>query len=75
MFIWVFIFFCYYRNPNSPEDRLNGPEWPLYTDTGQEFLVLNEDLGAGVLKTGRGPRADKCAFWGKYLPRLETQTG
>lgn len=62
-------------NPNSPEDRLNGPEWPLYTDTGQEFLVLNEDLGAGVLETGRGPRADKCAFWGKYLPRLETQTG
>lgn len=63
------------RNPNAPEDDFNGPEWPLYTDTGQEFLTLDEDLGKDIRKVGRGPRADKCAFWNQYLPKLETQTG
>ncbi|KAJ8030683.1 Acetylcholinesterase [Holothuria leucospilota] len=61
-------------DPNSPEDEFNGPEWPLYTDTGQYFLTLDEDINKGIAVTGRGPRADKCAFFREYLPRLETQT-
>ncbi|XP_002730483.1 cholinesterase-like [Saccoglossus kowalevskii] len=54
-------------NPNT------GDEWPVYTPTSKEYLILNTDSLDDV-KVGIGLRANKCGFWDYYLPNLNIQT-
>ncbi|XP_041482622.1 acetylcholinesterase-like [Lytechinus variegatus] len=63
-------------NPNKmTESDPDSNEWPMYNTNKQRYLELTEDLANNNPSLGRGPRADKCAFWRDYLPTLETQTG
>ncbi|NXT00798.1 ACES Acetylcholinesterase, partial [Jacana jacana] len=51
-------------DPNEPWERER--RWPLYTASGQRYARLN----AHPLAVAQGLRAQPCAFWTRFLPKL-----
>lgn len=45
--------------------------WPLYTKETPSYYTFNVE-GSHV---GKGPRAQSCAFWNDFLPRLHNNPG
>ncbi|KAI1229673.1 hypothetical protein IHE44_0010937, partial [Lamprotornis superbus] len=52
------------RDPNEPSERER--RWPSYTAAGQSYARLN----ARPLAVAQGLRAQACAFWTRFLPKL-----
>ncbi|NXP43236.1 ACES Acetylcholinesterase, partial [Leiothrix lutea] len=48
-----------------------GRRWPSYTASGQSYARLN----ARPLAVAQGLRAQACAFWTRFLPKLLNVTG
>ncbi|NXD88810.1 ACES Acetylcholinesterase, partial [Halcyon senegalensis] len=57
------------RDPNEPSERER--RWPPYTASGQRYARLN----ARPLAVAQGLRAQACAFWTRFLPKLLNVTG
>uniref|UniRef100_A0A8C8S7P0 Carboxylic ester hydrolase n=1 Tax=Pelusios castaneus TaxID=367368 RepID=A0A8C8S7P0_9SAUR len=51
-------------DPNEASER--GLRWPPYTPTRQQYVKLN----SRPLAVGQGLRAQVCAFWNRFLPKL-----
>ncbi|XP_067171136.1 acetylcholinesterase [Apteryx mantelli] len=51
-------------DPNEPSERER--RWPSYTAAGQRYARLN----ARPLAVAQGLRAQACAFWTRFLPKL-----
>uniref|UniRef100_A0A6I8MZK4 Carboxylic ester hydrolase n=2 Tax=Ornithorhynchus anatinus TaxID=9258 RepID=A0A6I8MZK4_ORNAN len=47
-----------------------GPRWPPYTAGGQHYVMLN----VRPLEVRQGLRAQPCAFWNTFLPKLLSAT-
>ncbi|XP_033637444.1 acetylcholinesterase-like [Asterias rubens] len=62
-------------NPNGAFPADTEGSWPLYTAEGQEYFTLDKSIVDGDTIVGRGPFAQRCAFWRQYFPTLITQTG
>ncbi|XP_066248312.1 acetylcholinesterase-like [Euwallacea similis] len=45
--------------------------WPLYTKEQPQYFIFNAEKN-GI---GRGPRAQACAFWNHFLPKLRENSG
>lgn len=45
--------------------------WPLYTKEQPQYFIFNAEKN-GI---GRGPRADACAFWNHFLPKVRENSG
>ncbi|XP_077288584.1 acetylcholinesterase-like isoform X2 [Arctopsyche grandis] len=45
--------------------------WPLYSKDKPFYYIFNADA-TGI---GKGPRAQACAFWNQFLPRLHNNPG
>lgn len=58
------------RDPNDPRE-LKAPQWPPYTAGAQQYVSLN----LRPLEVRRGLRAQACAFWNRFLPKLLSATG
>ena len=58
------------RDPNDPRDP-KAPQWPPYTAGAQQYVSLN----LRPLEVRRGLRAQACAFWNRFLPKLLSATG
>lgn len=58
------------RDPNDPWDS-KAPQWPPYTAGAQQYVSLN----LRPLEVRRGLRAQACAFWNRFLPKLLSATG
>lgn len=58
------------RDPNDPRDP-KVPQWPPYTAGAQQYVSLN----LRPLEVRRGLRAQACAFWNRFLPKLLSATG
>lgn len=58
------------RDPNDPRNT-KGPQWPPYTAGAQQYVSLN----LRPLEVRRGLRAQACAFWNRFLPKLLSATG
>ncbi|XP_063038734.1 LOW QUALITY PROTEIN: acetylcholinesterase-like [Melospiza melodia melodia] len=56
-------------DPNEPSERER--RWPSYTASGQSYARLN----ARPLAVAQGLRAQACAFWTRFLPKLLNVTG
>ncbi|XP_033929409.1 acetylcholinesterase [Melopsittacus undulatus] len=57
-------------DPNGPND--SGPSrWPQFTLRGQGYARLN----TAPLSQAKGLRAQACAFWTRFLPKLMHATG
>ncbi|NXV56774.1 ACES Acetylcholinesterase, partial [Molothrus ater] len=56
-------------DPNEPSERER--RWPSYTAAGQSYARLN----ARPLAVAQGLRAQACAFWTRFLPKLLNVTG
>ncbi|XP_024106194.2 acetylcholinesterase isoform X2 [Pongo pygmaeus] len=56
-------------DPNEPRDP-KAPQWPPYTTGAQQYVSL--DLRP--LEVRRGLRAQACAFWNRFLPKLLSAT-
>ncbi|XP_078211964.1 acetylcholinesterase isoform X1 [Callithrix jacchus] len=56
-------------DPNEPRDP-KAPQWPLYTAGAQQYVSL--DLRP--LEVRQGLRAQACAFWNRFLPKLLSAT-
>lgn len=59
-----------HRDPNDPRDP-KAPQWPQYTGVSQQYVSLN----LRPLEVRRGLRAQTCAFWNGFLPKLLSATG
>lgn len=59
-----------HRDPNDPRDP-KAPQWPPYTGVAQQYVSLN----LRPLEVRRGLRAQACAFWNGFLPKLLSATG
>lgn len=59
-----------HRDPNDPRDP-KAPQWPQYTGVSQQYVSLN----LRPLEVRRGLRAQACAFWNGFLPKLLSATG
>lgn len=57
---------CFCRRPVPEEEN-----WPLYSKDKPNYYIFNAD-GSGI---GKGPRAQTCAFWNQFLPRLHNNPG
>ncbi|XP_015980247.2 acetylcholinesterase isoform X2 [Rousettus aegyptiacus] len=57
-------------DPNDPGDP-KAPKWPPYTGAAQQYVSLN----LRPLEVRRGLRAQACAFWNGFLPKLLSATG
>ncbi|KAF0882900.1 ACES Acetylcholinesterase, partial [Crocuta crocuta] len=57
-------------DPNDPRDP-KVPQWPPYTAGAQQYVSLN----LRPLEVRRGLRAQACAFWNRFLPKLLSATG
>ncbi|ERE75237.1 acetylcholinesterase-like protein [Cricetulus griseus] len=57
------------RDPNDPRDS-KSPQWPPYTTGAQQYVSLN----LKPLEVRRGLRAQTCAFWNRFLPKLLSAT-
>nr|XP_060635748.1 acetylcholinesterase [Anolis sagrei ordinatus] len=51
-------------NPSDPSEK-DAP-WPPYSPSAQEYVTLN----TGPLRTEHSLRAQICAFWNRFLPKL-----
>lgn len=58
------------RDPNEPQDP-KATQWPPYTAGVQQYVSLN----LRPLEVRRGLRAQACAFWNGFLPKLLSATG
>lgn len=58
------------RDPNEPQDP-KATQWPPYTAGVQQYVSLN----LRPLEVRRGLRAQTCAFWNGFLPKLLSATG
>ncbi|XP_059549587.1 acetylcholinesterase isoform X1 [Myotis daubentonii] len=56
-------------DPNDPRDP-KAPQWPQYTGVSQQYVSLN----LRPLEVRRGLRAQACAFWNGFLPKLLSAT-
>ncbi|XP_072799278.1 acetylcholinesterase isoform X3 [Vicugna pacos] len=56
-------------DPNDPRDH-KAPQWPPYTAGAQQYVSLN----LRPLEVRRGLRAQACAFWNRFLPKLLSAT-
>ncbi|XP_044529356.1 acetylcholinesterase isoform X3 [Gracilinanus agilis] len=56
-------------DPNEPRER-ESPRWPPYTAGAQQYVSLN----LRPLEVRRGLRAQACAFWNRFLPKLLSAT-
>ncbi|XP_052610027.1 acetylcholinesterase isoform X2 [Peromyscus californicus insignis] len=56
-------------DPNDPRDS-KSPQWPPYTTGAQQYVSLN----LKPLEVRRGLRAQTCAFWNRFLPKLLSAT-
>ncbi|XP_063127786.1 acetylcholinesterase isoform X5 [Rattus norvegicus] len=56
-------------DPNDPRDS-KSPRWPPYTTAAQQYVSLN----LKPLEVRRGLRAQTCAFWNRFLPKLLSAT-
>ncbi|XP_072497459.1 acetylcholinesterase isoform X1 [Notamacropus eugenii] len=56
-------------DPNEPRER-EAPRWPPYTAGAQQYVSLN----LRPLEVRRGLRAQACAFWNRFLPKLLSAT-
>ncbi|XP_040828818.1 acetylcholinesterase isoform X1 [Ochotona curzoniae] len=56
-------------DPNDPRD-LKAPQWPPYTAGAQQYVSLN----LRPPEVRRGLRAQACAFWNRFLPKLLSAT-
>ncbi|KAK1344942.1 hypothetical protein QTO34_013646 [Cnephaeus nilssonii] len=56
-------------DPNDPRDP-KAPQWPQYTGVAQQYVSLN----LRPLEVRRGLRAQACAFWNGFLPKLLSAT-
>ncbi|XP_045060406.1 acetylcholinesterase isoform X4 [Desmodus rotundus] len=56
-------------DPNDPRDP-KAPQWPPYTGGAQQYVSLN----LRPLEVRRGLRAQACAFWNGFLPKLLSAT-
>ncbi|XP_057551121.1 acetylcholinesterase isoform X3 [Hippopotamus amphibius kiboko] len=56
-------------DPNDPWDP-KAPQWPPYTAGAQQYVSLN----LRPLEVRRGLRAQACAFWNRFLPKLLSAT-
>lgn len=56
-------------DPNDPRDP-KAPQWPPYTAGAQQYVSLN----LRPLEVRRGLRAQACAFWNRFLPKLLSAT-
>ncbi|XP_044792198.1 acetylcholinesterase isoform X6 [Bubalus bubalis] len=56
-------------DPNDPRDP-KAPQWPPYTAGAQLYVSLN----LRPLEVRRGLRAQACAFWNRFLPKLLSAT-
>ncbi|XP_046283041.1 acetylcholinesterase isoform X4 [Marmota monax] len=56
-------------DPNDPRNT-KGPQWPPYTAGAQQYVSLN----LRPLEVRRGLRAQACAFWNRFLPKLLSAT-
>nr|KAF6439627.1 acetylcholinesterase (Cartwright blood group) [Rousettus aegyptiacus] len=56
-------------DPNDPGDP-KAPKWPPYTGAAQQYVSLN----LRPLEVRRGLRAQACAFWNGFLPKLLSAT-
>jgi hypothetical protein len=50
-----------------PEDV----HWPTYSKDQQQYYIFNAEKSG----TGKGPRAQSCAFWNDFLPKLKEHPG
>ncbi|UJR24619.1 hypothetical protein I4U23_005993 [Adineta vaga] len=67
--------FAKYNNPNQRHDAQWANEWRLYKWPNREHIVLNIDLGKSNIPIhGSALRADYCAFWTDFIPKLATVT-
>ncbi|OWK49444.1 Acetylcholinesterase [Lonchura striata] len=57
------------RDPNEASERER--RWPSYTAARQSYARLN----ARPLAVAQGLRAQACAFWNRFLPKLLNVTG
>ncbi|XP_052024993.1 acetylcholinesterase isoform X1 [Apodemus sylvaticus] len=57
-------------DPNDPRDS-KSPQWPPYTTAAQQYVSLS----LKPLEVRRGLRAQTCAFWNRFLPKLLSATG
>ncbi|XP_067851463.1 cholinesterase-like [Heptranchias perlo] len=55
-------------NPNEP--TMQGMKWPEYTHLEQQYIILN----AEAPRIYRKHRAQQCAFWNQFLPKLLQMT-
>ncbi|XP_057256552.1 acetylcholinesterase-like, partial [Pezoporus wallicus] len=59
-------------DPNGREEEPGaGARWPRFTARGQGYARLN----TAPLSQGKGLRAQACAFWTRFLPKLLHATG
>ena len=67
------------RNPNWSPGGYATDEWPRYTNTTRQHIILQADLINHRVDKSRaiaeGPRIRECAFWREYLPTLTLKTG
>ncbi|XP_067898282.1 cholinesterase-like [Heterodontus francisci] len=55
-------------NPNEPKNQ--GMKWPEYTQLEQQYITLNTEAPGIYMKH----RAQQCAFWNLFLPKLLQRT-
>ncbi|XP_048397708.1 cholinesterase-like isoform X1 [Stegostoma tigrinum] len=55
-------------NPN--ELKMQGMKWPEYTQLEQQYITLNTETPRIYMKH----RAQQCAFWNQFLPKLLQRT-
>ncbi|CAF1198442.1 unnamed protein product [Adineta ricciae] len=67
--------FAKYSNPNQRHEAQWTNEWRLYKWPNREHLVLDLDLAKRhVPEHGSALRADYCAFWTDFIPKLTAIT-
>lgn len=63
-------------NPNQRHDSQWANEWRQYKLPGREHIILNHNLTKNLYPDhGSAVRAEYCAFWLEYIPKLATLTG
>lgn len=64
---FIYAVFCIFCRRPVPEEE----NWPLYSKEKPLYYIFNADT-TGI---GKGPRAQACAFWNQFLPRLHNNPG
>ncbi|NP_001267763.1 acetylcholinesterase-like isoform X1 [Aplysia californica] len=61
-------------DPNKAPGEVSSMEWPLFQENEQLYLNLSTDSLVNGPIWGAGPRAQDCAFWDMYMPKLVAET-